>query len=82
MAAGIKDKVAILGMGCSRFGATRTAEMRNGMILSLAGFLLALWIALPRFGNDGLSLTLMVFYVLRMTTLGLWLPRIDRSLAA
>ena len=77
----------LLGVWCFQLdgiyiGATRTAEMRNGMILSLAGFLLALWFALPRFGNDGLWLTLMVFYVLRMTTLGLWLPRIDRSLAA
>ena len=76
----------LLGVWCFQLdgiyiGATRTAEMRNGMILSLAGFLLALWLALPRFGNDGLWLTLMVFYVLRMTTLGLWLPRIDRSLA-
>ncbi len=77
----------LLGVWCFQLdgiyiGATRTAEMRNGMILALAGFLLALWFALPRFGNDGLWLTLMVFYVLRMTTLGLWLPRIDRSLAA
>jgi MATE family multidrug resistance protein len=56
--------------------------MRNGMIVALAGYLLALWIALPRLGNDGLWLTLMVFYVLRMTTLAIWLPRIDRSLAA
>lgn len=77
----------LLGVWCFQLdgiyiGATRTAEMRNGMILSLAGFLLALWLTLPRFGNDGLWLTLMVFYVLRMTTLGLWLPRIDRSLAA
>ncbi len=63
-------------------GATRTTEMRNGMIIALAGFLLALWLIQPRFGNDGLWLTLMLFYVLRMTTLGVWLPRIDRSLAA
>jgi MATE family multidrug resistance protein len=55
--------------------------MRNGMILALAGNLLVLWLALPRLGNDGLWLALMVFYVLRMTTLGAWLPRIDRSLA-
>ncbi len=52
------------------------------MIVALAGFMLALWLLLPRWGNDGLWLTLMVFYVFRMTTLGLWLPRIDRSLAA
>jgi MATE family multidrug resistance protein len=77
----------LLGVWCFQLdgifvGATRTAEMRNGMIVALAGYLLALWIALPRLGNDGLWLTLMVFYVLRMTTLAIWLPRIDRSLAA
>ena len=76
----------LLGVWCFQLdgiyvGATRTAEMRNGMIVALAGYLLALWIALPRLGNDGLWLTLMVFYVLRMTTLAIWLPRIDRSLA-
>ena len=76
----------LLGVWCFQLdgiyvGATRTAEMRNGMILALAGNLLVLWFALPRLGNDGLWLALMVFYVLRMTTLGVWLPRIDRSLA-
>ena len=77
----------LLGVWCFQLdgiyvGATRTTEMRNGMIIALAGYLLALWLALPRWGNDGLWLTLMVFYVLRMGTLGIWLPRIDRSLAA
>jgi MATE family multidrug resistance protein len=77
----------LLGVWCFQLdgiyiGATRTAEMRNGMILSLAGTLLALWLAMPRLGNDGLWLALMVFYVLRIATLGSWLPRIDRSLAA
>lgn len=77
----------ILGVWCWQLdgiyiGATRTAEMRNGMVLALAGNLLAMWFLLPRFGNDGLWLSLMVFYVLRTATLGAWLPRIDRSLAA
>ncbi len=77
----------LLGVWCFQLdgiyiGATRTTEMRNGMIIALAGYLLALWLAMPRWGNDGLWLTLMVFYVLRMATLGFWLPRIDRSLAA
>jgi len=76
----------VLGVWCFQLdgiyvGATRTGEMRNGMILALAGNLLALWLALPRLGNDGLWLALMVFYVLRTATLGAWLPRIDRSLA-
>jgi MATE family multidrug resistance protein len=63
-------------------GATRTAEMRNGMLLALAGYLAVLGFLLPRLGNNGLWLSLMVFFVLRAATLGAWLPRIDRSLAA
>ncbi len=77
----------ILGVWCFQLdgiyvGATRTGEMRNGMILALAGNLLVLWLALPRLGNDGLWLAMMVFYLLRTATLAAWLPRIDRSLAA
>jgi MATE family multidrug resistance protein len=63
-------------------GATRTAEMRNGMLLALAGYLAVLAFLLPRLGNNGLWLSLMVFFVLRAATLGAWLPRIDRSLSA
>jgi len=37
---------------------------------------------LPRLGNNGLWLSLMVFFALRAATLGAWLPRIDRSLSA
>jgi MATE family multidrug resistance protein len=62
-------------------GATRTAEMRNGLVIALAGNLAAMAIALPRWENDGLWLTLMVFFILRAATLAVWLPRIDRSLA-
>jgi MATE family multidrug resistance protein len=77
----------LLGVWCFQLdgiyvGATRTVEMRNGMIIALVGYLVVLWLAVPRWGNDGLWLTLMVFYALRTTTLGVWLPRIDRSLAA
>jgi multidrug resistance protein, MATE family len=61
-------------------GATRTVEMRNGMLLALAGNLLVLWQALPWMGNHALWLALMVFFILRALPLALWLPRIDRSL--
>jgi MATE family multidrug resistance protein len=63
-------------------GATRTIEMRNGMIVALVGYLGALWLGLPHLGNHALWLALMVFFVLRAATLALWLPRIDRSLVA
>jgi MATE family multidrug resistance protein len=63
-------------------GATRSREMRNGMILALLGTLIALWILLPLWQNHGLWLSMCVFIVLRGLTLGVWLPRIENSLPA
>ena len=36
-------------------GATRTAEMRNGMALALIVFLIAAWALMPILGNHGLG---------------------------
>lgn len=60
-------------------GATKTAEMRNAMILSLALYLLAWWQLTPILGNHGLWLSLMVYFVARAATLYYYLPRV-RSL--
>jgi len=49
-------------------GATRTAEMRNAMLLALAIFLAAWWLLTP-FGNTGLWAALMVHYAARAGTL-------------
>jgi len=62
-------------------GATRTPEMRNGMLISLGIFLLAGWTLIPRLGNHGLWLALMLFMVARALTLGAWYPRIERGMA-
>jgi MATE family multidrug resistance protein len=62
-------------------GTTRTAEMRNGMIVSLAAFLLGCWLLIPALGNHGLWLALMVFMTARGLTLGLCYPRLERSVA-
>ena len=62
-------------------GATRTPEMRNGMLISLGLFLAAGWFLIPRMGNHGLWLALMVFMVIRAVTLGAWYPRIARNLS-
>ncbi len=62
-------------------GATRTAEMRNGMIISAAAFWLAVQALVPWLGNHGLWLALMLFLGLRALTLACWLPRIDARLA-
>jgi len=60
-------------------GATRTAEMRNAMLLSLAVFLIAEQILTPAFANHGLWISLMIFMVARAATLAFWLPRIGRT---
>ncbi|MGH6916521.1 MAG: MATE family efflux transporter, partial [Geminicoccaceae bacterium] len=50
-------------------GATRTAEMRNGMAVSLVAFWLAAWLLMPLWGNHGLWLS----FLLLMSARGLWL---------
>jgi MATE family multidrug resistance protein len=50
-------------------GATRTAPMRNGMVLALAVFLLVAWALEGPFGNHGLWLAMLAFMAAR----GLWL---------
>jgi MATE family multidrug resistance protein len=61
-------------------GATRTAEMRNGMIVSLAGFLGLTALLVPIWGNHGLWLAFLLFMALRALTLAVWLPRLTRAL--
>jgi MATE family multidrug resistance protein len=61
-------------------GTTRTAEMRNGMIVSLSVYLAAVYWLTPRFDNYGLWTALMIFLVTRALTLGAWYPRIEAVL--
>lgn len=63
-------------------GTTRTAEMRNAMFVSLAVFLVAVWILLPLWGNHGLWAAIMLLMVTRAVTLGIGYPRIVRDLSA
>ena len=63
-------------------GATKTAVMRNAMILSMFGYFLCLYLFVPTFGNHGLWLALMVFFVMRAVTLGIRYPHIEKELAA
>ena len=60
-------------------GATRTAEMRNGMALALAAFLGAVALLMPPFGNHGLWLAMLVFMAARGIWLGVCYLRIDRG---
>lgn len=60
-------------------GATRSVEMRNAMLASVAIFLAAWW-ALQGWGNHGLWAALYVSYMARAVTLGWYYPRLARAL--
>jgi len=62
-------------------GATRTADMRNAMLMSLAIFLAGWWVLTP-FGNHGLWASLYVHYAARTGTLFYYLPALVRSVPA
>ena len=62
-------------------GATRSRDMRNMMILSFAGYVLALVLLVPRFENHGLWAAMMVFFILRGVTLGARYPALERAAA-
>jgi len=59
--------------------ATRTAAMRNSMMLSFLGFLILAYALMPAFGNSGLWGALTVFLALRGLTLHLFYPALLRA---
>ena len=61
-------------------GATRTREMRNGMLVALGVFLIAVHTLVPIFGNHGLWLALMVYIAARACVLAVFYPRIVRGI--
>lgn len=63
-------------------GATRGADMRNMMLVSLAVFLAATAVLVPRFGNHGLWSALIVFFLVRGITLAIRLPALVREACA
>lgn len=74
----------VAGVACFQLdgifiGATRTADMRNMMILSLAVFLGAWATLTPAFGNHGLWASLMAFYLARAATLGARYSALERA---
>jgi MATE family multidrug resistance protein len=60
-------------------GATRSAEMRNGMALSLAVYAVAMLTLPPAIGNDGLWMAILIFMTARAATLAIWYPRVERD---
>ncbi|SMF38233.1 multidrug resistance protein, MATE family [Tistlia consotensis] len=63
-------------------GATATAEMRNAMIAALLLYLAVLHLLLPRWGNDGLWLSLLAYMLLRIACMARYYPRLVRSVGA
>jgi MATE family multidrug resistance protein len=61
-------------------GATRTAEMRNGMVIALALYLGAASLLIPAYGNDGLWAAFFLFMAARAATLGWWYPRVESNI--
>jgi multidrug resistance protein, MATE family len=60
-------------------GATRAQELRDSMLISLAGFLLLAVLLGARFGNHGLWCAMLAFMAFRAITLALRLPAIERK---
>lgn len=61
-------------------GTGQTRAMRNAMLVSLACYLMLLQILVPRWGNDGMFLGLMLFMLIRAVTLLFYFPNIERSI--
>jgi len=74
----------LVGVACFQLdgvfiGATRTRDMRNMMLISLAIYLTAWALLTPAFGNHGLWAALMVLFIARAITLALRLPALEES---
>ena len=57
-------------------GASQTAEMRNGMIVSTSIFIISSLFLVANFGNHGLWLSLLFFMIIRSVTLNYYFNRI------
>ncbi|WP_371169212.1 MATE family efflux transporter [Aliiroseovarius sp. 2305UL8-7] len=60
-------------------GATRTADMRNMMVVSAVVYLIAVLSLMPLIGNHGLWLALLISFIARGITLGLRYPALERA---
>ncbi|PIB25899.1 MATE family efflux transporter [Amylibacter kogurei] len=60
-------------------GATRTADMRNMMLISFAFYVVSILILLPAYGNHGLWASLMILNIVRTITLAWKYPALEAS---
>lgn len=63
-------------------GATRGRDMRNMMIISALVYLVAVVILVPRFGNHGLWMSMLISFLCRGITLGVRYPKVEQAAAA
>jgi MATE family multidrug resistance protein len=63
-------------------GATRTRDMRNMMIVSLALFLASGYALVAGLGNHGLWLAMCIFFIVRGATLYVRLTALEREVFA
>jgi MATE family multidrug resistance protein len=62
-------------------GATRSADMRNTMIVSFAVYLGVWWLLWPQLGNHGLWIAFILFFVARGATLATRYPSLLKAVA-
>lgn len=62
-------------------GATRTREMRNAALITLAIFVAIGWPLTSAFANTGLWISFITFIIVRAVSLGVLYPRLKRSIA-
>jgi len=60
-------------------GATRTADMRNMMLISVVIYVISVWLLMEPFQNHGLWACLNLFLVARGVTLGWKYPALEAS---
>jgi MATE family multidrug resistance protein len=61
-------------------GATSSRAMRNASLFSLLIFLAAAWLLVPGAGNQGLWIAFIIYVVARAICLGMYFPRLRRSI--
>ncbi|MZR31127.1 MATE family efflux transporter [Sneathiella litorea] len=63
-------------------GAVQSKEMRNGMIISFAAYMSAMFLLGSQWGTHGFWAALIVFFVLRAVTLAVVYPRVEQRAGA
>ncbi|QFT63987.1 MATE family efflux transporter [Roseivivax sp. THAF30] len=63
-------------------GATRTADMRNLMVISAAGYFVVAALLIPAYGNHGLWAALILSFVFRGLTMAWRYPALERAASA